>query len=181
MIAALAPVVDLVMLDPNNPRSVAYQVDRIETHLEALPTRQAAGRLSPVQQLAASIATRFRTADAASLDDVQIVAIENDLMKLSETIASTYLTISSGRRPLGILCRDEHVPMIYDIARQLPDLCVGGDERLSRAAPDADQSARQRVQVSSLRIEPEPVSWREGQDFFGNRLTWIALEEAQTF
>ena len=36
----------------------------------------------------------------------------------------------------------------------------------------------QRVQVSSLRIEPEPVRWREGQDFFGNRLTWIAIEDA---
>ena len=36
----------------------------------------------------------------------------------------------------------------------------------------------QRVQVSSLQIEPEPVSRREGQDFFGNRLTWVALEEA---
>jgi transglutaminase-like putative cysteine protease len=36
----------------------------------------------------------------------------------------------------------------------------------------------QRVQVSSLSIEPEPESRREGQDFFGNRLTWIALEEA---
>ena len=30
MIAAPAPVIDLVMLDPNNPRSVAYQIDRIE-------------------------------------------------------------------------------------------------------------------------------------------------------
>jgi transglutaminase-like putative cysteine protease len=36
----------------------------------------------------------------------------------------------------------------------------------------------QRVQVSSLRIEPEPESWREGQDFFGNRLTWVSLEDA---
>ena len=40
------PVIDLVMLDPNNPRSVAYQVDRIETHLAALPKGQTpAGRL----------------------------------------------------------------------------------------------------------------------------------------
>lgn len=34
----------------------------------------------------------------------------------------------------------------------------------------------QRVQVSSLQIDPQPVNWREGQDFFGNRLTWVALE-----
>lgn len=36
----------------------------------------------------------------------------------------------------------------------------------------------QRVQISSLQIEPAPVSRRKGRDFFGNRLTWIALEEA---
>ena len=92
MIAAPAPVIDLVMLDPNNPRSVAYQLDRIETHLAALPLRPSAGRLSPVQQVAAAIATRFRTADAGALGEEQIVDIEADLMKLSETIATTYLT-----------------------------------------------------------------------------------------
>ena len=37
MVAARAPVVDLVVLDPNNPRSVAYQLERFEAHLAALP------------------------------------------------------------------------------------------------------------------------------------------------
>ncbi|MDP2412074.1 MAG: circularly permuted type 2 ATP-grasp protein [Pseudolabrys sp.] len=92
MVAALAPVIDLVMLDPNNPRSVAYQLDRIETHLAELPSRHAAGRLSPVQQIAVSIATQLRTADAATLEAATIIEIENGLMKLSEAIASYYLT-----------------------------------------------------------------------------------------
>lgn len=92
MVAAPAPVIDLVMLDPNNPRSVAYQIDRIEVHLALLPMRQNAGRLTPVQQVAAGLATRFRTADAGSIDESEIVEIEAELMKLSEAIASTYLT-----------------------------------------------------------------------------------------
>ena len=92
MIAALAPVIDLVMLDPNNPRSVAFQLDRIETHLGELPRRHAAGRLSSVQQVAAGIATRLRTADAAKLDETLIVEVESGLMKLSEAITSYYLT-----------------------------------------------------------------------------------------
>ena len=92
MIAAPAPVIDLVMLDPNNPRSVAYQIDRIEVHLALLPMRQNAGRLTPVQQVAAGLATRFRTADADAIDDAEIVEIEAELMKLSDAIASTYLT-----------------------------------------------------------------------------------------
>ena len=34
----------------------------------------------------------------------------------------------------------------------------------------------QRVQVAALQIGPEPQHRREGQDFFGNRLTWIDVE-----
>jgi transglutaminase-like putative cysteine protease len=35
----------------------------------------------------------------------------------------------------------------------------------------------ERVQVAALQIMPEPARRREGQDFFGNRLTWIEIEE----
>jgi uncharacterized circularly permuted ATP-grasp superfamily protein/uncharacterized alpha-E superfamily protein len=92
MIAALAPVIDLVMLDPNNPRSVEFQLDRIETHLDALPKQNAEGRLSPAQQIAASIATRLRTINANAVDTNLIVDIENSLMKLSDAIGASFLT-----------------------------------------------------------------------------------------
>src|SRR5580658_2654814 len=92
MVAALTPVVDLVMLDPNNPRSVVFQLDRIETHLGALPRSNSTGRLSPVQQIAASIATQLRTADAAKIDDALIMELEQALMKLSDAISGAYLT-----------------------------------------------------------------------------------------
>ena len=35
----------------------------------------------------------------------------------------------------------------------------------------------ERVHVAALQIVPEPVHRREGQDFFGNRLTWIEISE----
>jgi uncharacterized alpha-E superfamily protein len=92
MVAARPPVIDLVALDPNNPRSVAYQIDRIDAHLAALPKHTADGRLSSTQQIAASIGTALRTTDATKVDDVLIVAIEAALMRLSETIGSSYLT-----------------------------------------------------------------------------------------
>jgi uncharacterized circularly permuted ATP-grasp superfamily protein/uncharacterized alpha-E superfamily protein len=91
MIAARAPVIDLVMLDPNNPRSVIYQLDRIEQHLAALPRYVPDGRLSPAQQIAASIATGLRTADSAKIDADLIFGSVNGLMKLSETIDSSHL------------------------------------------------------------------------------------------
>jgi uncharacterized circularly permuted ATP-grasp superfamily protein/uncharacterized alpha-E superfamily protein len=92
MIAALAPVIDLVMLDPNNPRSVVFQLDRIESHLGALPRRGSGGRLSPVQQIAAGVATRLRTAEAAAIDEALMVEVEQALMKLSDAISAAYLT-----------------------------------------------------------------------------------------
>ncbi len=91
MVAALAPVLDLVMLDPNNPRSVEFQLDRIETHLAALPGGNASGRLSPAQQVAAAIATRLRTLEAAAIDEALIIDIEQSLMKLSDAITAAYL------------------------------------------------------------------------------------------
>ncbi|HEY4405840.1 MAG TPA: circularly permuted type 2 ATP-grasp protein [Xanthobacteraceae bacterium] len=91
MLAARAPVIDLVVLDPNNPRSVIYQLDRIEAHLAALPKHVADGRLSPPQQIAASIATGLRTADAAKIEPGLILGSEIGLMKLSETIDSSHL------------------------------------------------------------------------------------------
>jgi uncharacterized alpha-E superfamily protein len=92
MIAALRPVIDLVMLDPNNPRSVEFQLERIETHLNALPRQSVEGRLSPAQQIAAGITTRLRTINADAVDDNLIIDIENALMKLSDAISAAFLT-----------------------------------------------------------------------------------------
>ncbi len=92
MIAARTAVIDLVVLDPNNPRSVAYQFDRIEEHLAALPKHQPDGRLSPAQQIAAAAATTLRTTDAADVDDAVIARIEDAALRLSETIAASYLS-----------------------------------------------------------------------------------------
>ena len=60
--------------------------------LDALPKQVADGRLSPPQQIAASIATGLRTADAANVDADLVLGSVNALMKLSETIDSSHLT-----------------------------------------------------------------------------------------
>jgi len=99
MIAALAPVIDLVMLDPNNPRSVVFQLDRIENHLGALPKRGSDGRLSPVQQIAAGVATRLRTTEAAAIDETLIFEVEQALMNLSDAISAAYLTNTERSEP----------------------------------------------------------------------------------
>ena len=87
-------MIDLVLLDPNNPRSVEFQLERVETHLNALPKQSAEGRLSPAQQIAAAITTRLRTINADEVNDDLIVEIESSLIKLSDAISAAFLTSS---------------------------------------------------------------------------------------
>jgi uncharacterized alpha-E superfamily protein len=91
MVPARAPVIDLTLLDPSNPRSVAFQFDQIEEHLAAMPDLRADGRPSLPRQIAMATAARLRTADAARADDALIQAAETALVDLSEAISSTYL------------------------------------------------------------------------------------------
>ena len=92
MVAARAPVVDLVVLDPNNPRSIVFQLARIEAHLAALPKRGEENRLSPPEQIATAATTRMRTTEAALIDTNALIEVEAALMKLSDVVASTYFT-----------------------------------------------------------------------------------------
>ncbi|MGC1779583.1 MAG: circularly permuted type 2 ATP-grasp protein [Xanthobacteraceae bacterium] len=100
MIAAPPPVIDLVMLDPNNPRSVMFQLDRVEAHLRALPRRSTGGRLSPVEQIAAATATRLRTADATDVNEALIVDVEQALLNLSDAISAAYLINTERSEPM---------------------------------------------------------------------------------
>jgi uncharacterized alpha-E superfamily protein len=101
MVAARAPVVDLVALDPNNPRSIVFQLARIEAHLAALPKRGEENRLSPPEQIATAATTRMRTTEASQIDIEALLEVEAALMKLSDVVASTYFTTharSDGQR-----------------------------------------------------------------------------------
>jgi uncharacterized circularly permuted ATP-grasp superfamily protein/uncharacterized alpha-E superfamily protein len=91
MVPARAPVIDLTLLDPSNPRSVAFQFDQIEQHLNALPNMRPDGRLSLPRQISMATVTKLRTTDAARVDDALMVTIETALMHLSEVISSDYL------------------------------------------------------------------------------------------
>ncbi|HLK81608.1 MAG TPA: circularly permuted type 2 ATP-grasp protein [Xanthobacteraceae bacterium] len=91
MVAARAPVIDLTVLDPSNPRSVAFQFEQIESHLAAMPHMRPDGRLSLPRQISMATTARLRTAEAARVDDRLILSVENALMHLSEAISGTFL------------------------------------------------------------------------------------------
>jgi uncharacterized alpha-E superfamily protein len=91
MVAASAPVIDLVALDPNNPRSIVYQLARIETHLAAMPKRDDSLLTLP-EQIAIALATKMRTANVAAVDEEAMRDVQATLIRLSDAVASTYFT-----------------------------------------------------------------------------------------
>jgi uncharacterized circularly permuted ATP-grasp superfamily protein/uncharacterized alpha-E superfamily protein len=95
---ASVPVIDLIALDPGNPRGIAFQVAAISTHLEALPRLSDDGLAEPQQALARELGAMVATAQAASFGRDQLFAIDNKLADLSNAIARRYFL--HGSEPL---------------------------------------------------------------------------------
>lgn len=95
---ARVPVIDLVLLDPGNPRALAYQVERIVGHLAALPVLEDDGMDEPQQREAAAIRALIAPVDAAALDAGRLGEIEQRLSRLSDLIAQRYFL--QGPEPL---------------------------------------------------------------------------------
>ena len=64
----LAPVRDLVVLDPYNPRSVAFQVAALNDHIAALPSLKEHGLIERPQRLAVAAQSTLTTAEASALE-----------------------------------------------------------------------------------------------------------------
>jgi uncharacterized alpha-E superfamily protein len=87
---ALTPVRDLVMLDPFNPRSPAFQIAAIQEHLTALPTLREDGILEEPRRLMLRLASDIEAEDAVGLGAGKILGVEQRLMAVSEAIARRY-------------------------------------------------------------------------------------------
>ena len=87
---ALTPVRDMVMLDPFNTRSLAFQVQTLKDHLAVLPSLLADGMLEAPSKVLLPLATDVETADAQNLTGAKMQAFERSLLKLSGAIADRY-------------------------------------------------------------------------------------------
>ena len=95
---ARVPVVDLVALDPNNPRGLAFQIARIGEHLTSLPVLADDGMAEDQQAQATALIARVATASAVTLDPDVLGDIERRLGTLSDAIARRYFL--QGAEPL---------------------------------------------------------------------------------
>ncbi|WP_322516206.1 circularly permuted type 2 ATP-grasp protein [Rhodopseudomonas palustris] len=86
----LAPVRDLAVLDPYNPRSVAFQVVELNEHIAGLPSLKEGGLIERPQRLAVALQATLTTAEASALDARWLFALEQDLLSLADAIGAHY-------------------------------------------------------------------------------------------
>jgi uncharacterized circularly permuted ATP-grasp superfamily protein/uncharacterized alpha-E superfamily protein len=87
---SLAPVRDLAVLDPYNPRSVAFQVAALNEHIAGLPSLKEHGLIERPQRLAVALQATLTTSEASSLDVKTLFALEQDLLNLADAIGLHY-------------------------------------------------------------------------------------------
>jgi uncharacterized alpha-E superfamily protein len=86
----LAPVRDLAVLDPYNPRSVAFQVTTLNEHIAVLPSLKELGLIERPQRLAVAVQAMLATAEAEKLEVKTLFSLEQDLLSLAEAIGLHY-------------------------------------------------------------------------------------------
>jgi uncharacterized circularly permuted ATP-grasp superfamily protein/uncharacterized alpha-E superfamily protein len=103
---ALAPARDMCLLDPFNPRSVAFQIERLAEHLKSLPSLVEDGLLEEPQRLIARLAADAQATNADDVDAKLILAFEQRLMAIAEAVGARYFLQrpGTGRRvaPQGL-------------------------------------------------------------------------------
>jgi uncharacterized alpha-E superfamily protein len=94
------PIRDLVVLDPYNPRSVAFQAGLLRDHIASLPPLREGGLPEKPERLAVSIQGRLATVEATEFDANALFALEQELANLADAISSHYFPHgSSAMRP----------------------------------------------------------------------------------
>jgi uncharacterized circularly permuted ATP-grasp superfamily protein/uncharacterized alpha-E superfamily protein len=100
---ALAPVRDMCLLDPFNPRSVAYQIERMNEHLAALPSLVEDGLLEEPRRIVMRLAADAAATQVDDLRGKHIRAVERRLMAAADAIGARYFLqrADKGRRILA--------------------------------------------------------------------------------
>ncbi|MEW6643238.1 MAG: circularly permuted type 2 ATP-grasp protein [Pseudomonadota bacterium] len=95
---ALAPVRDMALLDPYNPRSVSFQIGQLREHIHTLPTLNDDGIPEEPKRFIDLFAGEIASAAADDIEPSSVLAFEQTLMRFAEAIASRYFL----QRPEGL-------------------------------------------------------------------------------
>lgn len=102
----IAPVFDMVLLDPAHPRGLAFQVKTLVEHLEALPSQREDGLPEEQLRQARQLHARLAGLDADNLVRSTIASLRSDLGEISNAISRRYFLQDEaprGRDTIGLL------------------------------------------------------------------------------
>jgi uncharacterized circularly permuted ATP-grasp superfamily protein len=88
--AGTQSAIDLLALDPLNPRSVIFQLIELRLQIEMLPGGIEDGQLSPAAKAALQIETDLRVTEAADMTPARLDKLASDMGMLSSLVAAAY-------------------------------------------------------------------------------------------
>jgi uncharacterized alpha-E superfamily protein len=108
----LALVLDLLLTDETNPRSVAFQLAAIEEHVSQLPHDRTEALLGPDRRLALNLLNTIRQVDAELLEEPRLkhdrnrvdrllARLAEQLPRLSELVSHKYFVHAGSPRQLS--------------------------------------------------------------------------------
>src|SRR5262249_44543680 len=108
----IAPVVDLLLTDETNPRSIVYQVAALAEHIATLPAHPHSGLRTPEQRIALSILRELELAEPEFLCErvkgggperlaTFLDGLTKRLPELSDALSDSYLNHATVSRHLG--------------------------------------------------------------------------------
>ena len=117
----LQTVLDQLLLDDTNPRSVIYQINRLQKHIANLPRERGTHRLSTEERLVLEAVTLLRLCDPNRLTEASpgtatYPHLDRFLLQLTELLARTSDALN--------LVYFSHIP----VSRQMPAGRTGGDK-----------------------------------------------------
>lgn len=99
---SLLPVRDMVVLEAQNPRSLTYQIARIDEHMRALPSLRVDGMPEAQVQQAGTLVATLAPMTGDTLPIHALATMETRLLALSDAIGQRYFLQSrKADKPLG--------------------------------------------------------------------------------
>lgn len=108
----LAPVLDMLVTDESNPRSIAYQLVTLQAHVRDLPRRGDQAGYAPHDRLILSMIHQVRMVDIQQLSEAHrlgdqerldnlLTALERELPMLSHEVSNRYLIHAAPSRTMA--------------------------------------------------------------------------------
>ncbi|MFD9902338.1 circularly permuted type 2 ATP-grasp protein [Mesorhizobium sp. NPDC059025] len=90
--AGRSTVVDLLVLDPLNPRSIFFQVERLKTEIGLLPGENGSGHLSPAAKDILKLNTALAVKEPSDMTATALNALADEIGGLYSSLAKAYFS-----------------------------------------------------------------------------------------